>query len=411
MENDTVKLAYQGFLELEKLKAIDRSQGIQLMAEGLENAYGDILEANTLDLEQSREMAIPELIINWLKLTPKRLDITIDILKKIAQLSDPLERLRNASYQLNYSQTYCQLKPLGVISFIYEGFPELGAIATAMAIKTGNSIVIRSSSEASHSNTVIANVLKNALEQAELPENCLQVILPDDGCSIEELVSQDQYLNLAIPYGRPSLIAQVTKLSTVPVLKSALGNCYLYWSSSGDLELVRRIIIDSHESLPDPVNAIEKIIINANQKPSLLVRLFNNLQEKGFKLRGDKELVEEFPEYLESVSPLEWKTPYLDKILTFKKVDSLEEAIDWINHYSSSHADCLITESYEESRQFALGVDSALVYINCSPRFRRLPQGGESVFLGMSNQKGQRRGLISLESFTTLKQIVQGDGS
>ena len=174
--------------------------------------------------------------------------------------------------------------------------------------------------------------------------------------------------------------------------------------------MVRWVILDSHASEPDPVNAIEKILLNRYQKPSSLVILWNSLKEKGFELRGDAELVAEFPEQLKLTSETEWNQPYLDKIIAFKVVDSIESAIAWINHYSSGHADCLVTESYQESRQFALGIDSSSVYINSSPRFSRNPKRGDAVFLGMSNQKGYRRGMINLETLTTLKQVVQGNG-
>ena len=140
------------------------------------------------------------------------------------------------------------------------------------------------------------------------------------------------------------------------------------------------------------------------------MRLFNILQEQGFELRGDERLLEEYKDHLKPVKASEWSTPYLDKIIAFKIVDNLSEGITWINQYSSGHADCLVTDSYRESRQFATEIDSALVYINNSPRFDRHPTYGESLFLGVSNQKGHYRGLISLETFTTLKQVVQGQG-
>jgi glutamate-5-semialdehyde dehydrogenase len=405
-----VKRAHNAFIELGTSNGVERNRGVRAMAQRLQEAFNEILEANTLDLEMSREMAVPELILEWLKLTPERLQKTVEILKRLAELPDPLQQVINTPYQLTPFQTYCQRMPLGTIALIHEAFPELSAIAAGLCLKTGNSLILRGCSASSHSNTVIANALQNALEEAGLPAGCIEAISSDLGTTIQELVTQDQYINLVIPYGRPSLIEQVTQLATAPVLKSAMGNCYLYWSGSGDLDLVRWIILDSHSSEPDPVNAIEKVLVSPNQNSSMLVRLFNSLQEKGFELRGDKELFADFPEHLTPASNLEWKKPYLDKIVTFKVVADLAEAIAWINHYSSGHADCLVTESYQESRQFAMGIDSALVYINSSPRFSRNPKQGESVFLGISNQKGHRRGLIGLETFTTLKQVVQGNG-
>ncbi len=408
--NDATLRAYRASLVLATTKGVDRSRGVQAMAQALEDCFDDILEANTLDLEASREMAVPELIWEWLKLTPERLQNTIQILQRIGELSDPIRRVMNASHQLEHSQTYCQLMPLGVIALIYEAFPELSAIAAGFCIKTGNAIILRGGSEASQSNLVIAQALQSALDEAGLPEGCLQVLPPEQGASIRDLVTQDRYLNLVIPYGRPTLVQQVMEQSTAPVLRSAMGNCYLYWSATGSLDMMRWIILDSHASEPDPVNAIEKILINRHQKPSSLMILWNSLKEKGFKLRGDAELVAEFPDQLALATETEWSQPYLDKIVAFKVVDSIEEAIIWMNQYSSGHADCIVTESYQESRQFALGVDSASVYVNSSPRFSRNPKRGDSVFLGMSNQKGYRRGMISLEALTTLKQIVQGNG-
>ncbi len=405
-----VTRAYRASLVLATTKGVDRSRGVQAMAQALHNAFDDILEANTLDLEASREMAVPELILEWLKLTPERLGQTIEILHRIGELSDPIRRVMNASYQLDHSQTYCQLMPLGVIALIYEAFPDLAAIAAGFCIKTGNSLILRGGSEASQSNQVIAQALKTALDETGLPLGCLETLPSEQGASIRDLVTQDQYLNLVIPYGRPSLVQQVAQQSTAPVLKSAMGNCYLYWSATGSLDMVRWVILDSHASQPDPVNAIEKILINRYQKPSSLAILWNSLKEKGFELRGDAELVAEFPQQLSLAAESEWNKPYLKKIIAFKVVDSIESAIAWMNHYSSGHADCLVTESYQESRQFGLGVDSASVYINSSPRFSRNPKRGDAVFLGMSNQKGYRRGMINLEALTTLKQVVQGNG-
>lgn len=407
---DALDRAYLASRKLATTKGVDRSRGVQAMAQALENSFDDILEANTLDLEASREMAVPELIWEWLKLTPERLGTTIEILHRLGELSDPIRRVMNASYQLDDSQTYCQLMPLGVIALIYEAFPELGAIAAGFCIKTGNSLILRGGSEASNSNQVIAQALQSAIEETGLPPGCLELLPSEQGSSVKDLLAQDRYLNLVIPYGRPTLVQYVMQQSTAPVLRSAMGNCYLYWSATGSTDMVCSMIIDSHASEPDPVNAIEKVLINHQQDSISLLKVWEKLHKHGFKLRGDAELVAEFPEHLTLVDSSEWSQAHLDKIIAFKRVGNIDSAIAWINQYSSGHADCLVTESYQESRQFAIGVDSASVYINSSPRFSRNPKRGDSVFLGMSNQKGYRRGMINLEALTTLKQIVQGNG-
>ena len=405
----TARRAYRASMKLALAKGADRSRAVQEMAQALKRSFNDILEANTLDLEASREMAVPELILDWLKLTPERLQTTVEILQRLGELSDPLRRVRHADYQLEDSQTYCQLMPLGVIALVYEAFPELGAIAAGLCIKTGNSLILKGGSETSNSNTVIARILRTALEESGMPLGCLELVEAEQGGLIKDLVTQDSYLNLVIPYGRPSLVQQVVRQATAPVLKSGMGNCYLYWSLSGSIDMARWMVLDSHASEPDPVNAIEKILIHRTTNHSSLVTLWNSLQDKGFKIKADAAIVEAFPQ-MRLAQDSEWDQPYLNKTVAFKVVDNLEAAIAWINQHSSGHADCIVTESYQESRQFALGVNSASTYINASPRFSRNPSRGESVFLGMSNQRGHRRGLISPETLTTVKHIVQGNG-
>ncbi|EFA73832.1 gamma-glutamyl-phosphate reductase [Cylindrospermopsis raciborskii CENA303] len=403
------KRAYHAAIKLGTTKGAERSRAVLAMARALKCSFDDILESNTLDLEASREMAVPELILDWLKLTPSRLQATVNLLERLGELSDPLRRVRTADYQQEDSQSYTQLMPLGVIGFIYEALPELGAIAAGFCLKTGNSLILKGSTEASHSNRAIAEILQTAILDAGLPSGCVELITAEHGTSIRDLVTQEDYLSLVIPYGRSSLIQQVVRQATCPVLKSAMGNCYLYWSLNGSLEMVRWMILDSHESEPDPVNAIEKVLIHRQSLPSSLSTLWNSLKDRGFQLRGDAELVQVFPQ-LQLVQDEEWGTPYLNKTIAFKLVDTLDSAIAWINQYSSSHADAIATESYQESRQFALGVNSASTYINASPRFARNSSRGDAVFLGMSNQRGHRRGFISLETLTTVKHIIQGNG-
>ncbi len=404
-----VQRAYRASLQLARTRGSERNRALKAMAQALKEQQNAILEANTLDLETSREMAVPDLVLGWLKLTPERLHTAIQILQQLAEVPDPLEQITSSSHQFSHGQVYCQQVPLGVVAFVYEAFPELAAIAAGLCIKTGNSLILKGGSEASQVNTEMAQVLQTAIDEADLPRGCIESLPSDQGGSIKELVSQDRYINLVIPYGRPSLIQQVAQQSTAPILRSAMGNCYLYWSPSGSVEAARSTILDSHRSEPDPVNAIEKVLIHRNQNPSSLVMLWNSLKEKGFELRGDAELVGEFPE-LKLVEDVEWKQSYLNKVVAFKTVDSLEAAIAWINLHSSGHADCLVTESYQESRLFALEINSASTFINVSPRFsRNFGKNGDSVFLGMSNQKGYRRGLIGLQALTTTKNIIQGD--
>jgi glutamate-5-semialdehyde dehydrogenase len=383
-----------------------REQAISAMAASLREAFHDILEANTLDLEASREWGIPDLLLEWLKLTPERLQRYIDLLHRLGEIA-AVASANDAGSQINDRHRYSQVKPLGTIAFIYEALPELAIIAAGMSIKTGNSLILRGGAEAQNTNAAIASALTAGLEQIDFPSTAIQ-LLDRDPELLSELLTHPQRVNLVIPYGRPSLIDQVTQQATVSVLPAAIGNCYLYWGANGDLELVRHAICDSHVGEPDAVNAIEKVLVHTDRGSTSLTMLWKNLKEKGFQLRGDRELVANHGEYLELAQDGEWQQPYLRKVIAFKSVQSVDQAISIIDRFSSGHADCIVTDSYLETQQFVAGINSASVYINASPRFYRHQRGNDRIWLGMSNYHGSQRGAIGLSALIATQQVTMG---
>jgi glutamate-5-semialdehyde dehydrogenase len=383
-----------------------RERAVGAMATAMRAAFQDILEANTLDLEASREIGISDVLLDWLKLTPERLTRYIDLLARLGELA-PLHGNVDLSSQATDRHSYSQVKPLGTVAFVYEALPELGAIAAGMSLKTGNSIILRGGAEAQHSNQAIATALKTGLEQVDLPPNAVQLI-DSTPSLLYALVTQTQQVNLVIPYGRPSLLHQVTQQATVPILPAAIGNCYLYWGANGDLDLVRHAICDSHVGEPDAVNAIEKVLIDTDRQSASLTLLWKSLKDKGFQLRGDRELVNTYGEYLKLAQDGEWNQPYLRKTISFKSVQGVDEAIATIDRFSSGHADCIITDSYLETQRFVAGVGSAYVYINTSPRFFRHQRGSDRIWLGMSNYHGSQRGVIGLAALMATQQVMMG---
>ncbi|NEO82726.1 MAG: glutamate-5-semialdehyde dehydrogenase [Spirulina sp. SIO3F2] len=401
--------AHEASLQLSQRTERERRLGLQTMSRFLAESQTRILEANTLDLEISREMAVPEVLQDWLKLTPERLQRAIDLLEIMGEAHDPVLHIMPVCYAREATQTYGQLMPLGVVALVYEMFPELAAIAAGLCLQTGNVLILRGSAEADHTNTAIAQILQEAIAEHGLPAHSLIAISAEQGISIQDLVAQDQHLNLVIPYGRANFVQQVVQWTAGPVLRTAIGNCCLYYAPNGDVDLARQMILDSHVGVPEPVNAIEKVLLHHSLSAITLVRLFAGLQEAGFELRGEHDLALQFPDFLKPISSeQDWQSAYLRKIVAFRCVDDLGAAIAWINQFSSNHADCLVTQSYHESQQFAQAVNSAQVYINASPRFSRNPKRSNAVFLGMSNQKGQRRGRIGVESLMTFNQVIQG---
>lgn len=402
--------AQQSSVALAAAGGHNRGAVITAIADAIQQKQDDILEANTLDLEASREMAVPDLVLDWLKLTPERVHATVRVLEQLGVASDPLHAETVSDSSVEHCDVYGSRTPVGTVALVYESFPELTAIAAGFCLRTGNVLLLKGGSEASQTNQVITHIVQDCLAIANLPQSCIQLIPPDWGDVLRELVTLDHYVHLVIPYGRASLVQQVTKQATAPVLRTSIGNCYLFWSVTGNEDMARHVILDSHQSEPDPVNALEKVLIHRACSPGSLASLFADLKAKGLKLKGDSELVSKFP----GLSPMgdgEWHQPYLDKTVAFRLVDGLDEAIAWINQHSNGHADCIVTDSYNESRQFVMSVNSATVYVNTSPRFYRYPQEGNPIALGMSNQRGTQRGLIGLDALTNIKRVVQGNSS
>lgn len=386
----------------------NQSRLLEVMATELEKNQDQVLEANTLDLEASLEMAVPELVLDWLKLTPERIQATARILRRLSSLGDPRVLAQQPLRRMNQSATgYGQVVPLGVIGFVYEAFPDLAAIAAGLCVRTGNGLVLKGGNEASQSNQAIIQILHDALNRVGLPEDCILSLSANQSEAARTWLVQAEGVDLVIPYGRPSLIQQVMRQATISVLPTAMGNCYLYWAASGELETVTRLVLDSHRGEPDAVNAIEKVLIHQSHSPAAVGQLCRQLWEQGFELRGDDSVRETLPD----ITPLEaaeWSQPYLQKTVALRRVENLDVAATWINLHSSGHADCLATESYRETYQFTQAIQSAAVYINASPRFSRSPTQASAISLGMTSQRWRGSGFIGLEALMTVKHVIQG---
>ncbi len=402
--------------QLQQFSGKQRSQGLARMADALEDAKDDILEANTLDLEASQEMAIPPLVQEWLKLTPERLQGAIAIVRNLSRLTDPLEQVGVASYQPAQAQTYTQRLPLGVVALISEAFPALGAIAAGLCLRTANGLLVRGGSETSHSNSAIFASLRQGLEAAELPVDSLMLLPTDQGRPVLELLEYQDGINLIIPYGRASLVKKILKGSSTPVLSPGIGNCYLYWSASAPFEMVRSMMLESHRGEPDRVNALEKVLLPPTVSTAHLERLWQELRQKGFEIRVDKSLQADYPD-LPVAAPEEWHKSYWSRhpVVAFRGVAGLPEAIALMNAHSSGHANAIATASYDESRLFSRTVRSAAAYINVSPRFERNPGQAEAVALGMAcgircmdHRQTGFQGRIGLAALTRTSQIILG---
>ena len=384
----------------EQLDAADSDQALMAMGEAIRKGQDDILEANTLDLEISRDMAIPELVAEWLKLTPERVQATADIFQRLASTT-----VTDAGVGMGMgTHTTALNRPVGIVGFMYEAFPDLAAIAAGLCIRTGNALVLRGGSEASRTNQIIADILRETLTQNDLPEALVFPVDPNDVTRLE--MAQCADIDLIIPHGRPSLVKQVVEAASVPVLPSRMGNCYLYWSASGNLDQVHTMITTSHTGTPDAVNRIEKVLLHEDLSENSVTRLWNRLREDGFRLKAEGAITQQ--DGVEAASPLDWGSAYLSKTVAFRQVKNSREAVDWINTHSSGHADSIATTEYSKSRRFIAHCRSASIYINQSPQFIRNAAHTHDIALGVSDRKGNVGGRIGLECLRERQHLFHG---
>lgn len=400
---------------LDQLNSADRcSEALERMGEAIAHRQDDILEANTLDLELSRDMAVPEMVVDWLKLTPERVQTAATILRRLAAVGTALPGADVGDSENDYYRT-C---PLGVVGFIYEAFPDLGAIAAGLCVRTGNALVLKGGGEASHTNQIVADILRSSLADAQLDPDLILPITSTAEISRVEL-AQSPFIDLIIPHGRPSLVEQIAQKASGRVLPSRIGNCYLYWAASGNIERVYQMIVESHSGTPDAVNRIEKVLIHESHTENTITRLWSRLQEAGFTLKiapASMTAHDGLDAYgsghvgvtVEATEQPEWDKAYLKRTLAFRTVKDTAAAIHWINAHSSGHADSMATADYAESRQFMLGCRSASVYINASPKFIRNAKRIGEIALGVSDYKGTTGGLISVAVLRERQRIFHG---
>ncbi|MBE9108739.1 aldehyde dehydrogenase family protein [Nodosilinea sp. LEGE 07298] len=385
-----------------------QSRLLEAVATAVEASLDDILEANTLDLEASLDMAVPERVLDWLKLTPERLQTTAKILRRLAYLGDPRGLLHPVPSRLSKAVAgYGQVVPLGVVALVYEAFPELAAIAAGLSLRTGNGLILKGSNEAGQTNQVILQALHQALDQVGLPQHCILSLTEEQGDVARSWLLQDPGVDLIIPYGRPGLVQQVVRQAGVPVLPTAIGNCYLYWSASGQLDTVTHMILDSHRGEPDAVNAIEKVLVHRGCSPSALAQLCHTLWDQDFEVLAHESLMADLPD-VKLATAADWSRPFLGKTVALRLVEDTKTAAALINRYSSGHANAIATESYTEGSRFTQLATSAVIYVNASPRFVRNPAQAAAIALGMTAQRGRCSGFVGLSALLTTQHILQG---
>ena len=398
-ENNFLEIAKKAKSASKKVATLSteiKNRALLNIAENIKNNKNKIFEANKLDLELAKPLVekeeLSQSVFNRLKLDENKMRDMVQGIIDISNLEDPIGKMllkRQLDDGLILTKISC---PIGVLGIIFEARPDVISQISALAIKSSNAVILKGGKESINTNKAIMSVIQEALNKTDgFPKNVLtQVFTHED---VANMLEYDKYINLIIPRGGNSLVKFIKENTKIPVLGHADGICHIYVDKMADLNKATNIIIDAKTQYPSACNSVETILINKdfNLKEDLL----KNLENAGIRLVFEPE---------------SWHKEYLDKIVSVKEVNSIEEAIEHINTYSSGHTESIITEDSETAQKFLNEIDSAGVYHNASTRFADGFRYGFGAEVGISTNKTHARGPVGLEGLTIYKYTLEGHG-
>jgi glutamate-5-semialdehyde dehydrogenase len=404
-----VERAQSAARQLAKLPSGPKNDALRRMAAALEAGAAALTTLNARDVERARDNGLSSAMIDRLRLTPKRISDMARGLREIAALADPIGEVTHLWRRPNGLEIGMMRVPLGVIAFIYESRPNVTADAAGLCLKSGNAVILRGGSEAIQSNLALSELLSNAAVEAGLPDDALQMIPITDRRAIFELLQMEKYVDLVVGRGGEEFIRTVVEHSRIPVIKHDRGLCHTYIDNEADLAMAAKVAFNAKVQRPSVCNAMETLLVHRDVAPSFLPPFCEQLKAAGVEVRGCPETVGIVP-WAIAAKDEDWDTEYLDLILSIRVVDSLDDALAHIVQHSSKLSESIITTNYQKARRFLHEVDSAAVFVNASTRFTDGYEFGFGAELGISTQKLHARGPMGLESLTSLKYIVYGDG-
>ena len=387
-----------------------KNAALMAMADALEASGEDILAANGRDLAAAPGYGLNAAAVDRLKLDAARIRAMAEGVRQVASLPDPCgEIIRQWTRPNGITITKIRV-PIGVVGIIYESRPNVTADAAVLCLKSGNACILRGGKEAIHSNTAIARALSAGAVKAGLPGEVIQLVPFTDREGVRLLAQMDRYLDVIVPRGGHALIEAVVEHARMPVIKHYHGVCHVYVDQAADLAMAEEIAVNAKCQRPGVCNAMETLLVHRDVAEKFLPAVADALRAKGVELRGDRRTSEVLGSGVKAAMEEDWTTEYLDLILSIRVVDSLEAAIDHIEHYGSHHSDSIVTTDEAAARKFLAAVDSAAVFWNVSTRFSDGGEFGFGAEIGISTDKLHARGPMGLEELTTYKYLVTGDG-
>ncbi len=401
------KIASQSLV---KLGTAEKNVVLGQVAEALLAETDFILQENARDVEKARENGISPVMVDRLKLDAKRIEGIVEGVRQVADLQDPIGQVVRGYTNLDGLKIVQKRVPLGVIAMIFESRPNVSVDAFSLAFKTSNAIILRGGRDAIHSNTALVTVIRKALAKAGLDENVVQLVEDTSHAVAEELMQAVDYVDVLIPRGGARLIQTVKEKSKVPVIETGVGNVHIYVDDSADLDMATKIVINAKTQRPSVCNAAESLLVHQSVADAFLPKLEEAINAvHPVEFRADDKALAIFKNAVAATAE-DYATEFLDYVMSVKVVDSLDDAINWVNKYTTHHSEAIITKDLEHAERFQDEVDAAAVYVNASTRFTDGFVFGLGAEIGISTQKMHARGPMGLEALTSTKFYNKGKG-
>ena len=396
--------------QIAKLSTAAKNDLLNQVAKALvaESAY--IIAENAKDMANAKENGISEIMQDRLLLTEDRIAGIAEGVRQVADLQDPIGQVVRGYTNLDGLKIIQKRVPMGVIAMIFESRPNVSIDAFSLAFKTNNAIILRGGRDAINSNKALVTVARKALGNAGITADAVQLVEDTSHEVAEELMAATKYVDLLIPRGGARLIQTVKEKAKVPVIETGVGNCHIYVDKYADLDMATQIVINAKTQRPSVCNAAESLVVHADIAEDFLPQLEKAISKvQAVEFRADETALK-LMEKAVPASPEDFATEFLDYIMSVKVVDSLDEAIDWINTYTTSHSEAIVTQDISRAEQFQDDVDAAAVYVNASTRFTDGFVFGLGAEIGISTQKMHARGPMGLEALTSTKFYINGQG-
>ena len=395
-----------------KLSSVTTNQKndfLEILAKSIKKNQKNIVEANSLDLLEANKGNFDEAFIDRMTLSESNIESMCSGILQVKNLEDLIGKIINRKKRPSGIEV-CQMRvPIGVIGMIYESRPNVTVDSAALSIKASNAIILRGGSETINSNKYLGKLIAEALIKSGLPEKAVQIIESTDRILVDSLIKMDEFVDVIIPRGGKSLIQKITDSATIPVIKHLDGNCHIYVDEFADIDKAVSIVDNSKTQRLGTCNTLESLVVSSKIAGEFLPRIYEIFKQKNIEIRGCKK-TKDIIGQIKIATDQDYFEEYLGPYISCIVVNSLEEAINHINRYSSKHTEAIITDNEANGLEFIRAIDSSSVMINASTRFADGFEYGLGAEIGISTDKIHARGPVGLEGLTSLKYIVFGQG-